>query len=253
MKYIMQIFNTIIGSIVISMRFINSSYNSASSKIALDPNLNLRIKTSIIFAFLVVSSIIFGGLFFNMIALIASIMVFYEFFSMLEKDRNLFDVKKLIFALSYSVIPFASLITLRSYNMGANIVLWLMIIIWSTDCGAYFVGRKFGGMLLAPSISPGKTVSGAVGGIFASIITSIVLILVIKNSKLGSFSITEYIIITIIVSILAQIGDLIESKIKRIYQVKDSGTLIPGHGGFMDRLDSLTISAPFLLFVIFVA
>jgi phosphatidate cytidylyltransferase len=112
------------------------------------------------------------------------------------------------------------------------------MIIWSTDSGAFFTGRQVGGEKLAPDISPGKTWSGALGGLAVGTLLGLVFWLYFTQSPwwIG-------LIISAGLSILGQIGDLTESAVKRRFRVKDSGDIIPGHGGLMDRLDSITFGA----------
>ncbi len=122
---------------------------------------------------------------------------------------------------------------------GAFSIFWILAVVWATDIGAYAVGRTVGGPKLAPAISPGKTRSGAVGGLVCAVVFSALLLwafnLEIKVAHVG---------VSILMSIISQAGDLFESAIKRRYGVKDSGALIPGHGGFMDRFDGLWAAAP---------
>lgn len=110
--------------------------------------------------------------------------------------------------------------------------LGLLLLVWSSDIGAYFAGKIFGGPKLAPQISPGKTVSGAIGGLISALVVplSISLFMPIRLWHVGAL---------IGVAILAQMGDLLESWVKRRLNVKDSSGLLPGHGGLLDRLDSI--------------
>ena len=128
---------------------------------------------------------------------------------------------------------------------GTRIVLALVLIIAACDISAYFVGRHLGGPKLAPSISPNKTISGAVGGVFGGVI------LAVGCANLLGMTIIEAVIGGICVSVLAQMGDLLESSLKRIVGVKDSGSIIPGHGGALDRFDGylLTLPAAYLYFL----
>ncbi|MEJ6951519.1 phosphatidate cytidylyltransferase [Natronospora cellulosivora (SeqCode)] len=123
--------------------------------------------------------------------------------------------------------------------------LWLALIAtWAADTGAYFIGNKFGKTRLSPK-SPNKSVEGAVGGIVFSTI-----LIFIYTSIIGAFSI-YWLFYAPLIAIIAMIGDLFESSIKRFANVKDSGELIPGHGGILDRIDSLLFSIPFTyLFII---
>jgi len=119
--------------------------------------------------------------------------------------------------------------------------LYLGTVVWSTDTGAFFTGRQVGGERLAPGISPGKTWSGALGGFAAGVIFGTLLWVLFTDSPwwIG-------LLLSGVLSILGQLGDLSESAIKRRFRVKDSGDIIPGHGGLMDRLDSLCFSVIFL-------
>ncbi|HHY51371.1 MAG TPA: phosphatidate cytidylyltransferase [Alphaproteobacteria bacterium] len=118
---------------------------------------------------------------------------------------------------------------------------YLGVVVWMTDTGAFFTGRQIGGEKLAPDISPGKTWSGAIGGLAFGTLAGLVVWLIIVPASpwwigLGFSG---------LISVLGQLGDLAESAIKRRFRIKDSGDIIPGHGGLMDRLDSLTF--PLLL------
>ena len=116
--------------------------------------------------------------------------------------------------------------------------------VWITDSGAFFTGRQIGGEKLAPDISPSKTWSGALGGLAAGTAAGTLVWVLVTPSPwyVGT-------LLAFAMSILGQIGDLAESAVKRRFKVKDSGDLIPGHGGLMDRLDSTTFGALFLLIV----
>jgi phosphatidate cytidylyltransferase len=125
------------------------------------------------------------------------------------------------------------------------------VLTWASDIGAYFVGRTVGGRKLLPAVSPGKTVSGALGGLAATILVSW---LYVRYALAPVASLTMTLPATIafglVISIAAQVGDLTESLLKREANVKDSSRLIPGHGGLLDRLDSLLFVLPvaYLLF-----
>lgn len=126
----------------------------------------------------------------------------------------------------------AALIWLRAGTYGLGNVLFLLALVWATDIGAYLVGRAFGGPRLAPRISPGKTWAGAVGGLAFAASAGI------AAAAISSTAIVPAIAVALGLSIIAQTGDLAESAMKRRFGVKDSGRLIPGHGGLLDRLDS---------------
>ena len=123
---------------------------------------------------------------------------------------------------------------------GVNWTILFLLIVWSGDTGAYFAGKKYGKMKLYPKISPKKTVEGAVGGLAAGVIVTL-LYKVIVFRALGWGSI---LIVPIIVGAASQVGDLCESLVKRAFGVKDSGSILPGHGGFLDRFDGVVFSLP---------
>ena len=122
--------------------------------------------------------------------------------------------------------------------LGLVAILWLFAVVWAQDTGAYFAGRLIGGPKLAPSISPSKTWSGAAGGTIAGVAAgTMVVLLAAVELRAMHFAIAFVIVVA------AMLGDLLESWIKRRFGAKDSGTLIPGHGGVMDRLDGFIIAA----------
>jgi phosphatidate cytidylyltransferase len=137
-------------------------------------------------------------------------------------------------------------IALRNFNgdnqMGKQLLLLLIGIVWLTDTGAYFVGSKLGKRPLAPHISPRKTIEGALGGIIGGIAGGLIMNFMFHNF----IAVIECIIISFMISIISQCGDLIESLIKRALKTKDAGSILPGHGGMMDRMDALIFAAPFM-------
>jgi phosphatidate cytidylyltransferase len=123
---------------------------------------------------------------------------------------------------------------------GALVIFWLFAVVWGTDTLAYFTGRALGGPKLWPSVSPKKTWSGATGGLLGGVILGCLLIM-----ALGVSLKWQHIALSCAFSILTQAGDLYESALKRRFGVKDAGNLIPGHGGFMDRLDGFIFAVAF--------
>jgi phosphatidate cytidylyltransferase len=122
-----------------------------------------------------------------------------------------------------------------------EILFCILLLIWANDSGAFFAGSKFGKHKLFERISPKKTWEGFAGGLVLSVIVSIVISMYVKQIKMY-----DWIIISIITVIFGTLGDLVESAFKRSLGVKDSGTLLPGHGGILDRFDSLILSTPFI-------
>ena len=133
----------------------------------------------------------------------------------------------------YALLPALALLWIRERDAhGLELLLWVFLVTWSTDIGAYFVGRAIGRRKLAPSISPGKTVEGLVGGMAVAAVVG------------GAFALATglgkpLLILAPLFALAAQAGDLFESGMKRRAGVKDSGTWLPGHGGVLDRLDGL--------------
>jgi len=156
--------------------------------------------------------------------------------------ENYFTTPALRFLLGFlTFIPcFTGLIALR-FDFGAIYLLFVLAIVWAADIGAYFAGRFFGKRLLAEHISPKKTVEGLLGGIGAALIIAI-----IAGFMLGLTLVAwvVWLLLVVVVVLWSVVGDLFESMLKRIANVKDSGTILPGHGGFFDRIDSLTSAIP---------
>ena len=168
-------------------------------------------------------------------------------YTVVTKNKFTFDdVGFVVIAVFYLGIGFYFLIETRNlYPGGLELVFYALILIWVTDSGAYFVGRALGKNKLWPEISPNKTIEGAVGGILFAVIFAW-----IYHAFTGVLN--NYLtvtVMTIFLSIFGQIGDLVESALKRHYQVKDSGTILPGHGGILDRFDSLLFVLPMLHFL----
>lgn len=142
----------------------------------------------------------------------------------------------------------AHLIAFDGLPDGKLLVLYLFVAIWSSDSGAYFVGRFCGKNKLCPKVSPKKTREGSIGGILTTCV-----LLALLNCYFKLLPMVAVVLIAVFVSIIGQVGDLIESIIKRYYGVKDAGKLIPGHGGILDRFDSVMLAAPVMYYCLIVA
>jgi phosphatidate cytidylyltransferase len=147
---------------------------------------------------------------------------------------------RLALGVIYVCLPVMALLFLRGQSpqlWGLLLAFWSLGLVWATDIGAYFAGRSLGGPKLAPHVSPSKTWSGLGGGVFAALLLGYALhLLVGLPAQLAASS--------GLLAVAAQLGDLLESWMKRRAGVKDSGTLLPGHGGVMDRLDGVVTAAP---------
>jgi phosphatidate cytidylyltransferase len=128
----------------------------------------------------------------------------------------------------------------KGYN--PKILISIIVLIWTNDTFAYLVGKNFGKNKLFPSVSPKKTIEGFMGGVVFTCIASVLL----SKFYIESTILYIWIIIAIIVSFFSTLGDLIQSKFKRVAGVKDSGNIMPGHGGILDRLDSIIFVVPFI-------
>lgn len=148
----------------------------------------------------------------------------------------------LAFGVPYIGLAGLALIHLRGdAAVGRANVLFLFLVVWASDIGAYLAGRRFGGPKLAPAISPNKTWSGALGGLASAMLAGL---LAAKVMEPGDFPLGRVLLVAALLGLLAQAGDLFESWVKRRFHVKDSSALIPGHGGLLDRLDAVLSTAP---------
>lgn len=166
-------------------------------------------------------------------------------FKLFSKERSLVKILQLsqvFFGWLYIGMPFFLARHLYTFDGGKNLIMGLFILIWGNDTSAYLVGRRWGKRKLAPSISPRKTIEGLWGGTIFCLICGLI------------FSIwgeRYWLMMGLIVAVFGTLGDLVESGIKRAYGVKDSSRLFPGHGGFLDRLDSFIFVIPVVIAYLF--
>jgi phosphatidate cytidylyltransferase len=168
-----------------------------------------------------------------------------------------------VFAFCYIALPLGFLVQLREQWSGAFLLLYLLLLVWAGDIFAYFVGRSVGRHLMSPRISPKKTWEGAAASLLASLlvgvllynyatpISSALLSAHLIERKDGFFALQKpelwpIVLLSLAINVAAQLGDLVESLIKRGANVKDSGAILPGHGGMLDRIDALLFAAPVL-------
>lgn len=161
----------------------------------------------------------------------------------ISKKDKIDKISKYIYVIGYVIFPFILItkIPFGKHGFNPQIIISIFILIWTNDTFAYIVGKSIGKHKLIERISPKKTVEGFFGGMLFSIIAGVL----ISKYYIGG-SILIWTISPIIISIFSTLGDLIESKFKRIAAVKDSGHIMPGHGGILDRLDSIIFVAPFV-------
>lgn len=201
---------------------------------------------------LFISVLIIIGIYFNMISLPhifqyilcgISLIFIFKFIEITFSRNYVKETIENYYLVPYLVLPILILI----FFLNGNFVIhskWILSMIamnWSNDVFAYFVGRKFGKTPLAPEISPKKTIEGSIGGLVGAILTGICLNLYFLNEPV---SLLFIIIFGIFIWAFGTVGDLFESKLKRLVQIKDSGNILPGHGGFLDRFDSFLFIIP---------
>jgi phosphatidate cytidylyltransferase len=217
--------------------------NNINSKLV---NLLQRSASAIILVPIVLSAVYFGGIVYKGLIVVMAILMAFEWSNITAKQTD--SKQQFIWSLIgliYILMPTVSLVWIREHSKGKEVIFWLLANVWMTDIAAYFVGSTIGGPKLCPSISPNKTWSGLIGGVIAAAIVGMI------TAKYNHSAKPEYLIIlSATLGIYGQIGDLIESWIKRKFNVKDSGKIIPGHGGILDRVDSLVPVAPKVVFVL---
>lgn len=188
-------------------------------------NVAQRVITGLVLIPIVLIITAIGGVVFKLMVAAAALVMLMEWWSITKAAPD--KVSWNIFGIFYIILPCFLLVSLRD-NAGASFVFWILLLVWATDIGAYVFGKTIGGWKLAPNISPNKTWAGFLGGIICAVLITII----IANKPLYPFFAAA-------LSVTGQIGDLFESWVKRHFGVKDSGNIIPGHGGMLDRLDSL--------------
>ena len=250
-------------------------------------NFTKRIIFGLLYAGLVVSSSVLGAVFFYSLFLVFMMICIYEFIRIIELVKLFFRISIFVFShkiilsifimlvyftfilalvssrkigrqylgknfltLMYIAIPFSLLIKIPYLNFegsfDTSIIIGIFILIWSNDVFAFLIGKNFGKHKLIERVSPNKTVEGFLGGF---IFTFVAGYFVAKYCP--SIQPVQWFTIAIIVSIFGVFGDLIESMFKRQAKIKDSSNLLPGHGGFLDRLDSIIFATPFVFIYLF--
>ncbi len=215
-------------------------------------DLQKRVISAGILAPIVLLIIFTGGSAYNTLIVAVAVIMSFEWQGIINSGHKELTLKTRrkwnVTGIAYVTIFASSLIYLRGLENGTSIVLLMLLLVWATDIAAYFTGRILKGPKICTKISPNKTWSGLLGGMvaagfigaFASIFMDAEFFTFFKMTLLG-----------MLFAVISQVGDFFESWVKRQFNVKDSGTLIPGHGGLMDRLDGFTTVAPvFVLFTL---
>lgn len=184
--------------------------------------------------------IIMGGWWLGIPLLLLAAVAVVEYLQLVKKIAPMERQAWLLLGCAYILLGFLSLLGLRLSHGNVLAIFWLLITIWVTDSAAYFVGRVYGRHKMAPSISPNKSWEGALAGAACGMLLAGTFFSI-------AFQVNFFLalLISLFVSTVGQTGDLVESKVKRMAGVKDSGKLFPGHGGVLDRFDSIMLSAPF--------
>lgn len=165
--------------------------------------------------------------------------------TVLGSNYSFEDAAYPIAASFYIGFGFNALLDARLVNVDK--VLLALFIVWATDSGAYFIGTRYGKKKLLPHVSPNKTIEGSLGGVVSAVLVAAIFML-IRPQVARPYNFLIILVLTVIFSIAGQFGDLVESAIKRHFGVKDSGKFIPGHGGVLDRFDSLLFVFPLMHF-----
>jgi len=234
-----KVFSILFGMSIYAATILISHYNKQTSKFINDTfNSNITLETNIKQLDLILLAV----------TLVVSIKcIIFLFYDSVQKIST---SSKYLYLLGYITLPFIFIVKIsfgtNDYN--PKIILGLFVLIWTNDTFAYLVGKSIGKNKLFERVSPKKTIEGFLGGVvFAAFAGFLISKLYIQpNPEFSNKSILIWTIIALIVSIFGTIGDLIESKFKRIAGVKDSGSIMPGHGGILDRLDSVIFVAPII-------
>lgn len=184
---------------------------------------------------------------FEYVGVMLFLTIFITFASILfaKKEEIVSHLGKIFLSIIYIVVPFTLIVQIpflnASFNYVNTTILGVFILIWTSDTFAFLIGKNFGKHKLLERISPNKTIEGFIGGMVFTFLASLVL-----ANQFTSLTQKQWLVIAGIVSIFGVLGDLIESIFKRQAGVKDSSNFIPGHGGFLDRFDSVIFAAPFI-------
>ncbi|MBM7581416.1 phosphatidate cytidylyltransferase [Caldicoprobacter guelmensis] len=177
-------------------------------------------------------------------------------FSVISQRLNLLDAGLTVFGCIYPGMAFMPLMLLyKAEAYGKYLLIFTLFATWSTDTFAYFTGLKWGRNKLCPRISPKKTVEGSIGGILGSMLTGMLVGLFFYRFYKFEISYIHYVVMSLLCGITSQMGDLSASSVKRFCNIKDFGSIMPGHGGILDRFDSIlfTVTAVYSYYLLFLS
>ena len=188
-----------------------------------------------------------------MVAFAFVVSLLFRLFSERDSNGAMVDTALTFTGVVYVAWLMAYVVLLRSWSIGGidgrDLIFFLFVVTWATDSGAYFVGSAFGRHKLYRKISPKKSVEGALGGLFFSVLFAVIC----KYWFYHELNLHDAVALGLILGTVGQIGDLAESMIKRSARIKDSGGIFPGHGGVLDRIDSVLLNAPALYYYTMIA
>ncbi|MCK5556030.1 MAG: CDP-archaeol synthase [Alphaproteobacteria bacterium] len=212
----------------------------------IESSFKIRVQSALIFGPIVLFMLYVGGLPFTLMIAAGAGIGIYEWSRMVLSDKK-YRAALMLFGIVYIGFSMGMMVWLRNFSdYGLYNMLTLLLIVWASDIFAYFTGKTIGGLKLAPKISPKKTWAGFIGssigaGIVATGLTCPLALEKWDVVTIGQMSWMGYAMMGFILAMFGQMGDLFISFIKRRYKVKDTGTLIPGHGGILDRIDALLL------------
>jgi phosphatidate cytidylyltransferase len=196
-------------------------------------DLLIRSVAGVVLILLALGTALLGSYYFAVFVALAAVMMFYEWRRLVAGWGQGWVAAGFVYAL----LPALALLWIRERDpLGLYLLVWVFIVTWTTDIGAYFAGRAIGGPKLAPKISPNKTIAGLLGGMISAALAGYAWVELTRMSAVLFW-------LAPVFALAAQGGDLFESALKRRAGVKDSGTWLPGHGGALDRLDGLVVVA----------
>lgn len=224
----------------------------------------IRMNGAISKIFIIIYAIVFGSIpmlieyFFwvlpqHIFEMLLVIIIIYDIYLIVDlfKSKKIINTNKLVKiteALLYIGVPFMLFMYVQQQYLADffRTLFIVILLIWINDTFAYFVGSRFGKHKLLPEVSPKKSIEGFIGGGVFAVLASFLL-----HYLYGYFDLVFYFVAALIVFIFGTAGDLVESKLKRTYDLKDSGNALPGHGGFLDRFDSFLFSLPFITALVY--